>query len=189
VDEVSGDYADQVTLTYAPAVYGGVVVDRDQWVDVDLPGGARWDMTWLHGIIDTSLQESEVPGFNRETRATLTSWGASGAGIEITVALAETAFVSLGAALARRVVAAVRERFRMPVVPTSLDRLVEQARQRVAVRHGVFATDLRVVEQVDGTDVLRVTFAAGDGTLYEVEVDSREPWVQTVRRRTHLATG
>lgn len=179
----AGEYADRVTLTYMPAEYGGATRDADRWVDVDLPAG-YWDVTWLDGLIDGALHEVEVAGFHRETRAMHTSWGASGAAMEITIAVAESGFASLVTLAARQVVAAVRERFRTPPAPVPVDVLIDQARQRVAIRHGVFADDLRIVDVLDGTDILKVTFAAGDGTLYEVEVDPREPWIQTVRRQT-----
>ncbi|NMM32407.1 MAG: hypothetical protein HHJ13_00055 [Phycicoccus sp.] len=175
------EYADLVTITYAPAIEYGNATDPDEWVEVEIGGGEEWSVGWLDRIADESVWPLGVT-YVRRTNVTHVSWGADGAAIAITVAIAKEAFdVVVGMAVAR-LLSALAEKVRPAAVPVDLDVAVDRARQRVATHYEVSADELRLVQTTDGTDGIAVVFEHGDGSVrYEVEIGLTTPTAQTVR--------
>lgn len=183
MDEDTSEYADIVTITYSPATEWGTVVDPTRWIEVEVGGGdATWDVGWLGRVADESLYTDGVPPyFRRETVVRKTSWGAAGAGIAITLFLAEAAFGKIAEAAAGRAVKLLSDRFGTPAVPVDPDLAIARALQRVAIRYEISVADLRMVERVDGTDRITAKFVHTSGTKYEIEVEPLSAASQTVR--------
>lgn len=110
------------------------------------------------------------------------SWGADGAGIAVVLLISEHLFWKVAEDAALRLVSSIRDRFKAEPAPLDFELTVDRARQRVALRYGIEAAALQIVETVDGTDGVSVTFRA-DGVpgRFEVEVRAVAPTAQVTR--------
>lgn len=188
---ISLDFYNRLTLSVAvgPRPDSAPSVSFDLIIDEPDAGLGRDDLEALRALArDLTLTPDRVPApHTLGTRDSQMSWGASGGAAEVLLYVAEGALAMTVEEMIRRVVVGTQAIRRGPVVALEEGTADSAARQAIALRYPVKASDLqRHGESVTGDSTMWTLTYRTVTDEYEVQVRSVEGFASltSVRRTT-----